>query len=79
MFELQAPDPLRTALDRMAAVDVHNYISTPRPCHLLCAYFTLLYATVHTLLRASIVCIFFSSVENKFMIILEYNNEVACV
>jgi hypothetical protein len=28
MCELQAPHPPRTALDRMAAVDVHNYIST---------------------------------------------------
>jgi hypothetical protein len=63
----------------MAAVDVHNYISTPPlPCQLLCAYFILLYATVYTLLRASIVYVFLSSVENKIMVILEYNNEVEC-
>jgi hypothetical protein len=48
----------------------------PLPCHLLCAYFILLYATVHTLLRASMVYVFLSSVENKIMVILEYNNEV---
>jgi hypothetical protein len=63
----------------MAAVDANNYISTSLPCHLLCAYFILLYVTVHTSLRYSIVCVFLSSVENKNMVILEYNNEVDSV
>ena len=63
----------------MAAVDINNYISTPFPSHLRFAYFILLYATVHTWLSFSIVCVFLSSVENKIMVILEYNNEVECV
>ena len=62
----------------MAAVDVNNYINTPFPSHLRFAYFILLYATVHTRLSSSIVCVFLSSVENKIMVILEYNNEVEC-
>jgi hypothetical protein len=78
MCELQAPHSPRTSLDLMAAVDAHNYINIPLPCHLLCAYFILLHAIVHTLLRASIVYVFLSSVENKIMVILEYNNELEC-
>ena len=61
------------------SLHVHIYITTPFPA----TYFvhTSFYSTplCHTLLRASMVYVFLSSVENKIMVILEYNNEVECV
>ena len=71
--------PARSDEFQKVCCDVHNYIITPFPA----TYFvhTSFYSTplCHTLLRASMVYVLLGSVENKIMVILEYNNEVECV
>ena len=50
------------APDPLVGLDIHNFIITASP------------VTVHTLLIASIICVFLISVKHKIMVILEYND-----